>query len=96
MSAWSSCQLPWFTPSTGCCHSVLWCRSLQELEPKALEIHDDSEGEESKFSVYIVSKAFEGMNTLKRHRTVYAILDKEMKVVHALSMVTKTPEEAGL
>lgn len=61
-----------------------------------LELHDDSEGEESKFSVYIVSKAFEGLNTLKRHRMMYSILEEEMKVVHALSMATKTPEEAGL
>lgn len=69
---------------------------LQELEPLALEIEDDSEGEESKFSIFVVSKGFEGSNTLKRHRTIYNILDEEMKVVHAMSMVTKTPEEAGL
>lgn len=69
---------------------------LQALEPLKLAIEDESGGEESKFYINIVSKAFEGLPLLKRHRTVYGLIAAEMKIVHAVSLDTKTPEEAGL
>lgn len=69
---------------------------LEQLNPEYLTIADESDGEESKFMIMVVSKAFEGLNTLKRHRQVYGILDEEMKIVHAVTLQTKTPEEVGL
>lgn len=69
---------------------------LQELNPEYLTVEDESAGEESKFMILVVSKAFEGLNTLKRHRQVYSILDEEMKIVHAVTLQTKTPEQVGL
>jgi BolA-like protein 1 len=52
---------------------------------------------ETHFTIEIVSAAFEGLSSLKRHRLVYKILGEEMAgPVHALSLVTKTPGEAGL
>ena len=59
---------------------------------------------ETHFQVRVVSSAFEGMRLVARHRRVYEILDAEMKgdaskgllAVHALSLNTKTPKEAGM
>ena len=73
-----------------------WSERLQELAPLELSIEDESGGEESKLFVKIVSKAFEGLPLLKRHRTVYGLISEEMKIVHAVSLITNTPEEAGL
>ncbi len=71
------------------------CR-LQTLEPLKLDIVDESDGEESKFFVSVVSKSFEGLTLLKRHRSVYGLIADEMKIVHAVSLDTKTPEEVGM
>lgn len=52
---------------------------------------------ETHFFVEIVSSKFEGLTSIKRHRLVYSIIDEEMgSPVHALSLVTKTPAEAGV
>ncbi|CAB1110021.1 unnamed protein product [Ectocarpus sp. CCAP 1310/34] len=69
---------------------------LQKLEPLKLVIEDESGGEESKFMIKIVSKSFEGLTLLKRHRSVYGLMADEMKIVHAVTLDTKTPEEAGM
>jgi stress-induced morphogen len=46
--------------------------------------------------VEIVSPEFEGKRLVQRHQLVYKLLDDELKAgVHALSMDTKTPTEAG-
>ena len=77
------------------------------LAPVALDIVDDShrhaghsgarDGGETHFTVHITSAAFAGRSRLDRQRLVYAILAEEMaERVHALSLVTRTPEEAGL
>jgi len=51
---------------------------------------------ETHFIVEVVSSKFEGLTSIKRHRLVYQILDDEMgNPIHALSLVTKTPGEAG-
>ena len=75
------------------------------LSPTRLDIVDEShrhaghagarpEGE-SHFTVTIVSAAFAGQSRVARQRMVYDILAGELKNdVHALSLVTKTPEEA--
>jgi sulfur transfer protein SufE/stress-induced morphogen len=84
-------------------------RKLQQaLDPNSLDIADESSQHaghvgsrmkagysgETHFNVKIVSNAFEGLNTVKRHRTVYGLLQEELKgTVHALSLSTMTPEE---
>lgn len=69
---------------------------LQPLEPLELEIQDESGGEESKFMISVVSKSFEGLPLLKRHRSVYGLIADEMKIVHAVTLSTNTPEEVGM
>jgi stress-induced morphogen len=47
--------------------------------------------------VAVVSPRFEGLTSIKRHRLVYQLLEEELRSpVHALSLVTQTPAEAGL
>ncbi|CAM9130318.1 unnamed protein product [Choristocarpus tenellus] len=70
-------------------------RKLQELKPVEMEVEDEA-GDESKFYIGIVSNAFEGLPLLKRHQMVYATIAEEMKIVHAVTLSTKTPAEVGL
>lgn len=53
-------------------------------------------GAEGKFTAEIISTQFEGLNTLKRHRLVYATVNAEIAsgALHALTIVAKTPAEA--
>jgi BolA protein len=47
--------------------------------------------------VEVISDGFEGKRLVQRHQMMYRLLDDEIKAgVHALSMDTKTPKEAGL
>ena len=76
---------------------------LQQLAPLDLQIRDDSHlhaghagarDGRGHFSVRIVSRAFEGMTPLARHRAVYAALGTLMQTdIHALSIDAKAPEE---
>ena len=51
---------------------------------------------ETHFRVEIVAAAFAGMGRIERQRTVYGILAAELaEGVHALSLVTLTPDEAA-
>jgi len=83
----------------------------QALQPVRLVIEDDSarhaghaghpgaghKGGESHFNLDIVSSAFAGQSRVARQRMVYQILADELAgPVHALSLKTATPEEAGL
>tara|TARA_B100001057_G_scaffold345373_1_gene346456 strand:- start:1069 stop:1296 length:228 start_codon:yes stop_codon:yes gene_type:complete len=54
------------------------------------------EGAESKYEVNIVSKEFDGMSTIQRHKLIYALLDNYIKTgeIHALSIKAKTPSES--
>jgi len=73
------------------------------LAPESLEIIDRShehaghEGAKSgggHFDVIIVAEAFNDMNTVKRHRSVYDALGDAMhSEIHALSIRAYTPEE---
>ncbi|KAG9316384.1 bola-like protein-domain-containing protein [Chiua virens] len=50
---------------------------------------------ETHFALQIISEAFKGKTTLQRHRLVYSALSDEFtQGLHALSLKTKTPEEA--
>ena len=82
-------------------------RKLTEaLSPARLQIADDSEshrghggyqeGGETHFRVEIVAEAFDGQSRVQRQRRVYEILAEELEErVHALQLVTLTPEEAA-
>ena len=46
------------------------------------------------FSVFVVSKRFAGMNTLRRHRLVYEVVGDMMATdIHALSIQALAPGE---
>jgi len=46
------------------------------------------------FEAVVVADAFEGKNTLQRHRMVYATLGEKMgREIHALGLRTVTPGE---
>ena len=76
------------------------------LHPQRLEIVDESHrhaghsgarpGGETHFRVEVVATAFQGKTRLERQRLVYALLKDEMsQQIHALSLVTRAPGEAG-
>lgn len=78
-------------------------RLRQQLAPDRLEIVDESAqhaghaGARSgggHFAATIVSKRFEGLNPIQRHRLVYEALGELMKTdIHALSVRALTPKE---
>jgi acid stress-induced BolA-like protein IbaG/YrbA len=58
--------------------------------------HVDVAGDGHHFEALIVSPAFRGLSRIARHRLVYGAMGERMREeVHALSMQTLTPEEAG-
>jgi acid stress-induced BolA-like protein IbaG/YrbA len=60
------------------------------LECNSVEVTGDGHH----FEAVIVSPAFRGLSRVARHRLVYAALGERMREeVHALSMVTQSPEE---
>ncbi|KAJ8472932.1 hypothetical protein ONZ51_g8175 [Trametes cubensis] len=58
-----------------------------------LEIEDTSNGCGENYSVFVVSQAFEGKNTLARHRFINEVLKKEIAQMHAFSQKTLTPTQ---
>ncbi|WP_222548763.1 BolA family protein [Asaia lannensis] len=82
-------------------------RQLQEaLQPVELTIRDDSkrhahhagrngvEGDETHFTMTIISDRFEGMNRIARHRMINTLLQPEFDTgLHALSLTLATPAE---
>lgn len=52
-------------------------------------------GDGYQYRVSIVCNTFAGQNTVQRHKRIYALLDRPIAEgrLHALSLVTKTPEE---
>jgi len=78
----------------------------QALAPSAIVIEDESHrhaghagarpGGETHFRVEIVSSAFTGKSRVERQRLVYAALAGELaNQIHALSLITRTPEESS-
>ena len=89
-------------------HDRISTKLTAALAPSVLEIEDDSArhaghagahedgGGETHFNVKIVSSKFEGQSRVARQRMVYELLKDELNErVHALSLITKTPEEAA-
>ncbi|CAB3367783.1 Hypothetical predicted protein [Cloeon dipterum] len=69
-------------------------------EPQHLEIvnesymHNVPKGSETHFRVVVVSKKFEGMPLIKRHKLIYGLLEEELASgVHALAIEAKTPAQ---
>ena len=84
--------------------SRIRAKLVHALSPTSLEIDDESARHaghsgydprgETHFRVTVVSNAFCGMSRIDRQRRVYEILSQELgERVHALSVVTRTPEE---
>lgn len=74
------------------------------LAPARLAVRDDShkhaghagwrEGGETHFHVTVVAAAFDGQSRVDRQRRVYDLLAEELaNSVHALELVTRTPDE---
>lgn len=57
------------------------------------ESHMHRRGQDSHFKLVLVSPAFAGQSLVKRHQTVYGVLQEEMQQLHALALHTFTPEE---
>ena len=56
-------------------------------------MHQVDKGAESHFKVVIVSEIFVGKALVERHRLVQSVLSEEIKKIHALSLIIKTPQE---
>jgi BolA protein len=77
---------------------------LETLEPTRLEVVDDSHRHaghagaadgRGHFSVLVVSKRFDGLRQVQRHRLVYtAVGDLMVTDIHALSIQALAPGEA--
>ena len=68
--------------------------------PQTLRVENESfrhnvpEGSETHFKVTLVSEAFSGQRSVKRHQSVYAVLKEWLAgPVHALALHTYTPDE---
>jgi len=58
--------------------------------------HLEVEGDGQHFNALVVSAMFAGKSRVQRHQLVYRALGERMREeIHALSMQTLTPEEAG-
>ena len=76
-------------------------RLQQALDPSALDVLDEGHKHaghandgKGHFHVRIVSAAFEGQMSIKRHRLIYAALQGLMdNGIHALSIDAKAPGE---
>lgn len=75
---------------------------MRELAPERMLLENEShkhhvpKGSETHWNLIIVSERFAGLSRVQRQRTVYGILDEEMKQkkgIHALTMKALTPEE---
>ncbi|KAI0015575.1 bola domain-containing protein [Xylariomycetidae sp. FL0641] len=65
----------------------------ERLGATHVEVTDMSGGCGQSFTAHIVSPAFRGQSSLKRHRAVNAALKAEIAAIHAWSARCQTPEE---
>ena len=67
------------------------------LKIKFPEAEISFDGEDCNSKVLIVSKQFEGLTTLQRHKLVLGVLREQFQTgeLHALSLNTKSPSEIG-
>eukprot|EP01132_Coremiostelium_polycephalum_P004579 gene4579-5716_t len=70
-----------------------------EFKPTHLEIinesyqHNVPKGSESHFKLKIVSDRFDGLSLIDQHRLVNQSLSLVIPKIHALSLVTRTPQQ---
>lgn len=71
-----------------------------KIEPEHLEVINESymhsvpPNSETHFKLVIVAAAFEGLNQVKRHQSIYAVLREYMNnPIHALALHTFSPAE---
>jgi acid stress-induced BolA-like protein IbaG/YrbA len=69
----------------------------RRIEAHIPEARVEVEGGEGKFAARVVSPAFEGLSTVKRHQMVYAAVNDWIAdgSLHALSIQALTPHETG-
>ena len=67
------------------------------LKSKFPEAEISFDGEDCNSKVLIVSKQFEGLTSLQRHKLVLGVLREQFQTgeLHALSLNTKSPSEMG-
>ena len=67
------------------------------LKSKFPEAEISFDGEDCNSKVLIVSKQFEGLTSLQRHKLVLGVLKEQFQTgePHALSLNTKSPSEIG-
>ena len=67
------------------------------LKSKFPEAEISFDGEDCNSKVLIVSKQFEGLTSLQRHKLVLNVLKEQFQTgeLHALSLNTKSPSEIG-
>ena len=67
----------------------------QFLRSKFPEAEISFDGEDCNSKVLIVSKQFEGLSSLQRHKLVLSLLKEHFQTgeLHALSLSTKSPSE---
>jgi stress-induced morphogen len=70
------------------------------FHPSVLQVKNESgshsvpAGSETHFKVVVVAESFRGRSLVERHRLVYEALGDEIRRgVHALSIVSRTPDE---
>lgn len=69
---------------------------IKSALPDAQVTLEDLTGTKDHWKARIVSSAFAGMSLVQRHRLINAALAEELKgPIHALTMDTLTPDEAG-
>mmetsp|Transcript_2159 Transcript_2159/g.5094 ORF Transcript_2159/g.5094 Transcript_2159/m.5094 type:complete len:139 (+) Transcript_2159:867-1283(+) len=88
--------------STGPVQTRIEGKLREAFAPTHLEVENESHkhnvprNSETHFKVTVVSKRFEGLRVLDRHRAVNDLLADELASgVHALSIRAKTPEQFG-
>lgn len=71
--------------------------ALGALSPTHLEVLDESHmhsrGLETHYKAVVVSDAFDGTSSVRRHQAVYAAVGGLMGEIHALALHTYTPAE---
>lgn len=68
------------------CNYDSYCTCTQDVQ-------DTSGGCGQSFEAIVVSEEFEGKPLLQRHRLVNNCLAEDLKVIHAFSQKTYTPEQ---
>lgn len=65
---------------------------VRSLYPEAVI---DAAGEDCSFELFVISDAFEGLNTLQRQKPILAIFKDDIQAgkLHALTIRAKTPQE---